>query len=216
MFKQILARTTAFVAGATLLGGASTALAAPITGGVTEVAIDPAIAGAVTGAGVTLGPVGTATLDALTFTFPITGGELSDAVIPGSSIEHAGSGITFTAGSTGLTIGDFLIDTTALIISGFATSTDPVMGPAIDVPGGVPLFSLGSNPGSGLPFLVSLTPDAADVLNATFGVDLFAEGLEIGTAGTTPSTVPEPAAAGLLGVGALALMLRRRRTLRSA
>lgn len=212
MIRTLLKRTLATLAGATALGAASVAWATPIAGGNTTVAIDPAIGTVVTDAGVSLAPVGSATLDGLSFEFPITGGELSETVIPGSIIEHEGSGISFSAGTTSLTIGDFVIDTTTLLISGFATSMNPASGSALDLPGGVPLFGLGLNPEEGLPFVVSLTGTAAGALNATFGVELFSEGLAIGTAGTAPSTVPEPGVMGLLGLGAFALLLRRRRS----
>lgn len=216
MLRRLLRRTIALVAGATLSGVASIALATPISGGVTTVTLDEAIAEAVIGAGVTPSAIGIGTLDGLTFEFPITGGDLSDEVIPGSTIEHDGSGIQFAAGDISLTIGDFLIDTTTLVISGFALSMNPVVGDAVDIPGGVPLFGLGINAEEGLPFVVSLTGTAASVLNDTFGTDLFSDGLRIGTAGTAPSVVSEPGVAGLLGASALALLLRRRRYLQSS
>lgn len=212
MLRQ-LKKTCALVAGITLLGSASLSWASPISGGVTTVTLDEGVAGAVIGAGVTPSAIGSGTLDGLTFEFPITGGFLSADVIPGSTIEHDGSGIAFTAGDTSLTIGDFLIDTTELLISGFAMSMNPAQGDALDIDGGVPLFGLGLNAEEGLPLVVSLTETAASVLNATFGTDLFTTGLAIGTAGTAPSVVSEPGVAGLVGAGALVLLLRRRRAL---
>ena len=216
MLRKLLRKAFTLASGAALFGAASIALATPISGGVTTVTLDEAIAEAVIGAGVTPSAVGVGTLDGLTFEFPITGGDLSDEVIPGSTIEHDGSGIQFAAGDISLTIGDFLIDTTSLIISGFALSMNPAAGDVVDIADGVPLFGLGLNTEEGLPFVVSLTGTAASVLNATFGTDLFSDGLRIGTAGTAPSVVSEPAVAGLLGISALALLLRRRRTLQAA
>lgn len=214
MIKKTLKRASALVAAAAFLSTATMAWATPITGGITTVTLDDDIAAAVVGAGVTPSAVGSGTLTGLSFEFPITGGDLSDTVIPGSTIEHDGSGIQFAAGdgSISLTIGDFIIDTTSLIISGFATSTNPATGMPLDNVDGLSLFSLSLNPGAGLPFLVSLTETSAGALNATFGTDLFADGLTIGTAGTAPTVaVSEPGMFGLLGAAAFAFALRRRR-----
>ncbi len=192
--------------------------AAAIEGGVTEVRLDAPVATAIIDAGVSPAPLGSAGFeaDSLTFSFPITGGELSDEVIPGSVIEHDGSGISFTAGDISIEIGDFVIDTTDLLISGFARSSNPAQGDALDLAGGVPLFSLSTGSEvDGFPFIVSLTDTAAGALNATFGTDLFSAGLRIGTAATGPvvSEVPEPGTLGLLGLGLIAM--GRLRTQRS-
>ncbi|MEM1229131.1 MAG: PEP-CTERM sorting domain-containing protein [Pseudomonadota bacterium] len=195
-----------------------TAQAAPIVDGLTEVRLDEPVALAVLDAGVTPSATGTGTFDlnSLTFGFPITGGDLSEAVIPGSTIEHDGSGILFTAGNISIEIGNFLINTTDLVISGFVRSINPATGSALDLAGGVPLFDLstGSNV-AGFPFILSLTGTAAGALNATFGTDLFSEGLRIGTAATGPivADVPAPESLGLLMLGAVALGLQRRRRL---
>jgi MYXO-CTERM domain-containing protein len=191
---------------------ASSAVAAPIIGGTTTVVLDEAVAGVVIGAGVTPSAIGTGSLSGLAFDFPITGGNLSEAVIPGSTIAHDGSGIAFTAGVAALFVGNFLIDTTSLIISGYALSLNPAIGAPIAAGSGVPLFSLSLNTSPGLPFIVSLTDAAAGVLNDTFGTDLFSGGLAIGTAGTAPQvSVSEPGTAALLGALMLGLFATRRR-----
>ena len=200
---------------------ATSANASLITGGSTEVRLDPAIAGAIIGAGVTPAATGTGILDltTLTFTFPITGGTLSDTVIPGSTIEHDGSGIIFSAGTTSLAISNFVIDTTTLGISGGAVSTDPATGDPLDVEEGVPLFSLSAGgTEEGFPFLVALTDTASGALNATFGTDLFDGGLVIGAAGTAPvvSEVPEPDSLPLLAIGLGMIGLRFMRRDRAA
>lgn len=194
----------------------ASAHATPITSGLTEVRLDEPVALAILNAGVTPSATGTGTFDlsTLTFGFPITGGDLSDAVIPGSTIEHDGSGIAFTAGGTSIEIGNFLIDTTRLIISGFVRSIDPATGGALDIMGGVDLFTLSTDSDvDGFPFVLALTGTAAGALNATFGTDLFSEGLRIGTAATSPmlADVPTPESLGLLGLGMIALGLQRRR-----
>ena len=184
--------------------------AAPITGGETLVQLDGGVAGAIIGAGVTPSAFGTGAFDinTLTFSFPVTGGDLSAAVIPGSSIEHDGSGITFSAGTTGLTIGNFVIDTDTLTITGFANSSNPAVGNALNIDSGVPLFTLATGSMvADFPFLTSLTDVAASVLNDTFGVSLFTPGLTIGVAATLPTVaaVPEPATLALLLLGLAAI-----------
>lgn len=183
-----------------------------ITGGVTQVQLDQAIANAIIGAGVTPSAIGTGSfnLSTLTFSFPITGGTLSTAVIPGSTIRHAGSGIRFAAGTVNIEIGDFVIDTTSLLISGFARSTNPATGAPVNIASGAPLFALSLGGTAAFPFRVALTQTAASVLNATFGVSLFTPGLVIGNAQTTPR-VPEPATLGLLCAGLAGIYVLRRK-----
>jgi PEP-CTERM motif len=198
-----------------LLAPLGAAHAVPITGGVTRVQLLPGIANAVIGAGVTPSATGTGTFDlgTLTFNFPITGGNLVTPTIPGSTIEHNGSGIRFAAGTVSIEIGNFLIDTTSLIISGSARSVNPATGAALNVASGVPLFALGVGTNTTFPFTVSLTAASAAALNATFGVTLFTPGLQIGNASTAPSVaaVPEPAAIVLLGLGAAGIYAARRK-----
>jgi PEP-CTERM motif len=189
--------------------------AVPITGGVTRVQLLSPIATAIVGAGVTPSATGTGSFDlnTLTFNFPITGGDLATPVIPGSTIQHNGSGIRFAAGTISIEIGNFLIDTTSLLISGSVRSLNPAQGSALDLLG-VPLFALaiGNNPS--FPFSVSLTGAAAGALNATFNTTLFSAGLQIGNASTAPLVgVPEPATYGFLVLGLAGMAVARRRKL---
>jgi PEP-CTERM motif len=189
--------------------------AVPITGGVTRVQLLAPIATAVVRAGVTPSATGTGNFDlnTLTFSFPITGGNLVTPTIPGSTIQHNGSGIRFAAGTISIEIGNFLIDTTSLLISGSVRSFNPAQGTALNLLG-VPLFALaiGNNPS--FPFSVSLTGAAAGALNATFNTTLFSSGLQIGNASTAPLVgVPEPATYGFIALGIAGMALARRRKL---
>jgi hypothetical protein len=94
-------------------------------------------------------------------------------------ISHSG-GLTFTAGTTTLTLGDFVIDPVAGILYAHRS---PV--------GRLPLFKVDLSAAvtttPGIQAVVrgaklSLTSEAAAALNSTFGVTAFAEGLTIGTA----------------------------------
>ena len=182
---------------ASLLSGNAAANA--ITGGITEVTLDPVVAGSIIGLGVNPEATGTATFTDPTFTFPITGGNTE----AGTTIEHDGSGIQFSAGVRRLDIGDFVIDvidSTTATIFGDASSTE--FG---DVPGAA-LFDLAKNDGDSL-YSVALTGTAAFALNTTFGVDNFAEGQAIGSAVTKPelAAVPAPATLSILAIGLAAV-----------
>src|SRR5277367_2097622 len=114
-------------AGAALVGPATvssasttpdTVTAIPaLTGVGTTVTLNAATAAALTGLGVTVTPEGSATASGSAITFPITSGYVEihsnkhhrPGYIEGS-IEHYGSGLTLTAGSTVVTLSDFVVD----------------------------------------------------------------------------------------------------------
>jgi len=90
-----------------------------LTGVGTAVKLDAGTAAALKSLGVSVAPAGTATFDASTstVTFPITSGYVeihSDTSFkPGyivGSIEHDGSGLTLSAGSTSVELDDFVVD----------------------------------------------------------------------------------------------------------
>jgi hypothetical protein len=90
-----------------------------LTGVGTSVKLDAGTAAALKSLGVSVAPAGTATFDASTstVTFPITSGYVeihSDTSFkPGyivGSIEHDGSGLTLSAGSTSVELDDFVVD----------------------------------------------------------------------------------------------------------
>ncbi|MEH3053388.1 MAG: hypothetical protein PGN13_05170 [Patulibacter minatonensis] len=142
----------------------------------TRVTLDAGTATVLKGLGVSVAPEGMAVAGS-TIQFPITnsGGEISLT----APITHSG-GLTFTAGTKSLTVGDFTIDPVAGVL--YAERT-PV--------GRLPLFKVDLSGATtttpGIQAVVSgaklsLTAEAAGALNGTFGVTAFSAGLAIGTA----------------------------------
>lgn len=187
---------------------AAAAISAPanaqqtVTGGTTDVTLTAAPD--LAGLGLSAAPTGTATVAVNgsgipTFTFPITGGSINasgDALF-----YHDGSGSLFTAGSNSLGIGNFVIDTAALLVSGDVTANGSGLGP-------VGLFTIGS--GTSL----LLTADAAGAFTTVFGApDL--TGVNVGFAQINAQTAPVPEMGTwmlmLAGFSATGLALRRSR-----
>jgi hypothetical protein len=150
--------------------------------GWTTVALDPATAGVLTDNGVAVAPVGTAKAGVSGVSFPITWGKVATDTLAGR-IAHRG-GLSLTAGDTTVTLRRFVIDTTSGKLSGVVFVGDQRVGR-------IPLFTIDA--GNVQTVLVkrflratdvqlSLTGQAAAALNDTFKVNLFAEGLAIGTA----------------------------------
>jgi hypothetical protein len=87
-----------------------------LNGKSTSVALDSGFVSALTSLKLTPGLSGTATMSGTTVTFPITGGhvtlykkgQVSPYVV--GEIDHQGSGLTLTAGSTVVTLENFVID----------------------------------------------------------------------------------------------------------
>lgn len=142
----------------------------------TRVTLDAGAAAALTSLGVTVG-VDAPGAAGSTIQFPITntGGKIALT----APITHSG-GLTFKAGTTTLSVGNFTIDPTAGLLY---AETSPV--------GRLPLFKVDlsgavvSTPGKQVVVkgaVLSLTADAAGALNATFGVTAFTENLKIATA----------------------------------
>jgi hypothetical protein len=158
-----------------------------LTGSGTTVALDPSTLAALTSLAVKPTPYGTATLSGANITFPITSGyaeiHSDKSFKPGyviGSIEHDGSGLTLSKGSTVVTLKNFVVD-----------------------PGNSMLYgTVGSKPGVPLAFLdgsslqvtvdggtvhldgtkVELTQTAASALDQAFGTTAVKAGLELGVA----------------------------------
>lgn len=164
----------------------------------TKVALDAGFVEALTTLQLTPGVIGGATLTDGVLAFPITGGNV-DYYDPEESyrpyvqgeIDHEGSGISLTAGETVVELTDFVIDPgNNSRITGTVTANGEVVGEDIYI------FNLdGStlNPlaedADGNAVLegttVLISPDAADLLNTTFGTDAVTDQLVVGIATIT-------------------------------
>jgi hypothetical protein len=86
-----------------------------VSGTSTSIALDAGFATAITGLGLTPGMVGTGTISGSTVTFPITGGSVKvykkGDVTPyvQGELDHNGSGLSFTAGSTVVQLMNFVV-----------------------------------------------------------------------------------------------------------
>ena len=165
----------------------------------TQVTLDAGFVEALTSLGLTPGVTGTATLDAATGTlaFPITGGNV-DYYDPAEDyrpyvqgeIDHDGSGITLTAGDTVVGLSDFKIDPGTSRLTGTVTANGEEVGQDVYIFNldGSTLNPLeedadGNAVLEGTTVLVS--PDAAALLNDTFGTDAVTDELVVGIAKIT-------------------------------
>jgi hypothetical protein len=174
-----------------------------IPGGTTAVALDTGFTDALTQLGLTPGVIGGATLDAATgtVTFPITGGEVTlydreSGYRPWvqGTLFHEGSGLSLTAGGTTVQLTDFTIDPgkparlfgNVSVNGQLAVASAPLFNldgstlkpPTMDADGSAVLQGT----------TVKLAPEAAELLNSTFGTDALAGGFVIGVATLTVET----------------------------
>lgn len=189
------------------------AQALPIVGGTTAVTLTSAPT--LTSVGLAVSPLGSATVSPGSSGIPIayfgvTGGSIDTDSFAGL-IEHEGSGLSLSAGGATIELANFVIDTSALLLSGDVT----IGATTLDDVG---LLDIGLTGSPFTPFSLTLTAAAAGALSSVFGVgDL--TGFELGVANTLPITaaVPEPATylSFLGGLGLVGAALQRRRRARA-
>ncbi|MET0989295.1 MAG: hypothetical protein ABWY54_01480 [Glaciihabitans sp.] len=163
----------------------------------TQVTLDAGFVEALTTLGLTPGVIGGATLTDGVLAFPITGGNV-DYYDPSESyrpyvqgeIDHEGSGISLTAGDTVVELTDFVIDPGTSELTGTVTANGTEVGQDIFIFNldGSTLNPLeedaeGNAVLEGTTVLVS--PDAAGLLNETFGTDAVTDELVVGIAKIT-------------------------------
>ena len=163
----------------------------------TQVTLDQGFVDALTSLKLTPGVTGDATLVDGALHFPITGGNV-DYYDPAEKyrpyvqgeIDHEGSGITLTAGDIEVGLSDFVIDPGTSRLTGTVTANGEKVGDDIYIFNldGSTLNPLetdadGNAVLEGTTVLVS--PDAADLLNSTFGTDAVTDQLVVGIAKIT-------------------------------
>jgi hypothetical protein len=168
-----------------------------IPGGTTSVKLDAGFVSALTSLKVTPGIVGTAKLDATTGTvsFPITGGHVTvykkGDVTPyvQGEIDHNGSGLSLTAGSTKVELTNFVVDpgnNSKLTGDVSANGTSAAKGAKLFDLDGSTLQTPSVDSSTGVATLtgttVKLSSDAAALLNKTFKITALKAGLVIGIA----------------------------------
>jgi hypothetical protein len=170
-------------------------------GGSTAVALDADFVAALGTLGLTPGTIGDATLANGSVSFPITGGTVTvfdkasgyKPYVQGTLL-HQNSGLSLTAGGTTVELTNFTVDpgTPARLFGDVAVNGQQAAASA-------PLFDLNGSTlepitvdSSGNAILtgttVELSPEAAALLNTTFGTNALAGGLVIGIATITVPT----------------------------
>jgi hypothetical protein len=167
-----------------------------IFGGNTSVALDKGFTDALTSLGLTPGVLGTATLNNGAVAFPITGGSVVywspkskyRPYVQGI-IEHDGSGLSLSAGGTTVGLSNFTVNPGNsklygdVSVNGAVAATQAYL---FDLHGGTlkPLTVDGNN-GVLTGTTVHISPDAAALLNKTFGTDKVPSELLVGVATIT-------------------------------
>ena len=184
-------------------GGATTT--APVakidrlSGQATSVTLDPGFVAGLTSLKLTPGPVGSAKIDGGVASFPITGGNVT-YFMPGTVnpyvqglINHNGSGLSLTGGGIKVELTDFVVDPAKSVLTGKVTANGKVAAES------APLFFLDGRTlkplqtGAGDTAIlegttVSLTKEAADLLNKTYNVTALSQFFKVGVAKITVNT----------------------------
>ena len=149
-------------------------------GGMTQVTLEAGFLQALQGFKLTPGVVGKATLNGMTLTFPITGGNVTyyppgsrDPYVTGM-IKHVGSGLSLAGGGKTVQLTDFVVDPGASMLMGKVTVDGKVAAPS------APLFFLDGRTLKPLQTMgkeailegtqVKLTDTAAGLLNMVYGL----------------------------------------------
>ncbi|BDZ48955.1 hypothetical protein GCM10025867_37770 [Frondihabitans sucicola] len=194
--------TAATAAPSVHLAASSAKIPAPVAavpeifGGNTGVALDSNFLAALKSLGLTPSVDGTATLTDGTIKFPITGGSVAYWSPKGDYrpyvqgiLEHDGSGLNLTAGSTKVTLANFTVNPGNsklygdVLVNGKVAVTQAYL---FSLHGGTlkPLQVQG-NDAILTGTTVHVSPDAAKLLNSTFKTDAVKAGLLVGTATIT-------------------------------
>lgn len=163
----------------------------------TQVTLDQGFVDALGSLGLTPGVIGGATLTDGVLAFPITGGNV-DYYDPEEdyrpyvqgSVEHDGSGISLTAGETVVELTDFRIDPGTSQLFGTVTANGEEVGQDIFIftLDGTTLNPLETDADGNAVLegtTVLISPDAAGLLNDTFGTDAVTDELVVGIAKIT-------------------------------
>jgi hypothetical protein len=169
---------------------------AQLKGTDTAVAVEPSVLAALKSLGVTPTPTGTGKLTMQygpTLDFPITGGNVKvydkTQVTPyvQGTINHDGSGLNFAAaGGKSLTVQNFVVDPGTSILTAEVKEMNNAKVPLFALDGTDLAISMTPDGKAKLDGTkVLLTPEAAQALNTTFGVQAFKPQMMIGTAHIT-------------------------------
>ena len=163
----------------------------------TQVTLDQGFVDALGTLGLTPGVTGTATLTDGVLAFPITGGNV-DYYDPAQKyrpfvqgeIDHDGSGITLTAGDTTVGLSDFKIDPGTSRLTGTVTANGAEVGKDVYIFNldGSTLKPLAKDADGNAVLegtTVYVSPDAAALLNKTFGTTAVTDKLVVGIAKIT-------------------------------
>ena len=174
-------------------GGAQTTT--NVSSGSTNVTLNAGFVSALTGLGVSPSPVYPSALSGYNINFPIVGGAADTTTLKGE-LFHSG-GLTLTAGSTVVTLSNFVIDTTALqaVITGDLVEGGKLIerAPLFNViPSGGPSIRSGYTPVITLGGVnLTLTSAAAGALNAAFSTSAIKANTAVGTAEVVAIAVPQ-------------------------
>ena len=205
-FHKPVAAALAFsaIAGLAACGGSDDSAAKPVakidslSGQSTSVMLAPSFVAGLTSLKLTPAPVGTAKIEGAVATFPITGGNVT-YFTPGSvspyvqgKISHDGSGLSLTGGGTKVELTNFVVDPAKSVLTGRVTANGKVAAES------APLFFLDGRTLKPLQTAgdtailegttVSLTKEAADLLNKTYNVTALTPFFPVGVATITVNT----------------------------